>query len=462
MKTEPNHLRRLMLMWTVAASAFAPAALAQGSSPADATGPVAKTGQSNQVDEIVVTANKREESLSRVPISIAAYTAETMDRQGVRSAEDIARLTPGVSFRRDTFGSGSGTSISIRGISSSSGAATTGIYIDDTAIQIRSNAQTAFGSALPEIFDLDRVEILRGPQGTLFGAGAQGGVVRFITPTPSLTKQSIYARTEAAVTDNGAPSYEAGVAVGAPLVEDKIGVRLSGYYRHSGGFVDRKPFNTATPNSTAFYKDVNDVNTLALRAAVLVEPAPGIKFLPSVVYQRQTVADSGAFWDSLSNPGNGQFISGYQLAQKGVDRFVIPSLKVSIDLGSVELTSVSSYFDRRGSAIQDYTNVNTAFIFEEPTPFIPGWVAPGHATAKQGVFSQEIRLGSTDPQAKIRWTVGAFYSNGTQNESFHIEDDTVARLLPITAIFGIPLTEGRYLFVAGNDSREKQYALFGQ
>ena len=130
-----------------------------------------------------------------------------------------------------------GLIISIRGVNSAAGDATTGIYIDDTPIQLRT---LGFGSdnALPYVFDLERVEVLRGPQGTLFGAGSEGGTVRFITPKPSLTDLQIYGKTELSFTQDGAPSYEGGLAVGAPIVDDKLGFRISGWWRHDGGWID--------------------------------------------------------------------------------------------------------------------------------------------------------------------------------------------------------------------------------
>jgi len=119
--------------------------------------------------EITVTATRREESLSKVPISISAFSQETMDQKGVKDITDLVRFTPGVSI--DQTGT---NAISIRGISSSGGAGTTGIYIDDTPIQMRSVGFNP-DDTLPKTFDLDRVEVLRGPQGTLFGSGSEGG-----------------------------------------------------------------------------------------------------------------------------------------------------------------------------------------------------------------------------------------------------------------------------------------------
>ncbi len=187
-----------------------------------------------QLAEVVVTATRREESLSRVSVSVSAFTAEKMDTIGVKSIQDVARFTPGL-----TFGSNQTNDISIRGVSSNAGAGTTGIYIDDTPIQIRSLGGFNNDDALPAIFDLERVEVLRGPQGTLFGAGSEGGTVRYITPQPSLVKYSSYARTELSFTKYGQANYEAGIAGGGPLVQDKLGFRASAWYRGDGGCLHR-------------------------------------------------------------------------------------------------------------------------------------------------------------------------------------------------------------------------------
>jgi outer membrane receptor protein involved in Fe transport len=160
------------------------------------------------VGEVVVTATRQAQALSKVAISVAAYTRQALDEQDVKDIEDITRLTPGLVFQttRTT------TNIAIRGVNSTAGAATTGVYIDDTPIQIRVVGYGG-GTAYPEVFDLDRVEVLRGPQGTLFGAGSEGGTIRYLTPPPSLTAYSAYGRAEVADTEHGDPSYEIGAAL---------------------------------------------------------------------------------------------------------------------------------------------------------------------------------------------------------------------------------------------------------
>ena len=141
------------------------------------------------LQEVVVTATRREESLSKVPISVSAFTQESIDIRGIKDFQDVARFTPGVNI--DNTGT---NNISIRGITSTAGAGTTGIYIDDTPIQMRALAFNP-DDALPKTFDVERVEVLRGPQGTLFGAGSEGGTVRYITTQPSLTKFTAAARS---------------------------------------------------------------------------------------------------------------------------------------------------------------------------------------------------------------------------------------------------------------------------
>src|SRR5262249_16738355 len=233
------------------------------------------------LEEVVVTATKRADPISKVPISITALTQQAMDAQGVRNIQDIVDQTPGVSIDKSP-GNGSGTIISIRGISSNAGASTTGVYIDDTPIQARNNAINFSGTSFPEVFDLERVEILRGPQGTLFGAGAEGGVVRFLTVQPSLKQYSGYSRAEASVTDHGTPSGEFGAAFGGPIVNDVLGFRVSAWDRHDGGYVNRQSWSGNSNESKPDWS-----NTKVLRAALAYAPTHGLTITPSIQFQEQ-------------------------------------------------------------------------------------------------------------------------------------------------------------------------------
>src|SRR6204780_1867991 len=231
-----------------AARADDPPAAAAAPAPAEAVGIA-------EIPEITVTATRREESLSKVPISISAFTQETMDQKGVKDISDLVRYTPGVSI--DQTGT---NAISIRGISSSGGAGTTGIYIDDTPIQMRSVGFNP-DDTLPKTFDLERVEVLRGPQGTLFGAGSEGGAVRYILTKASTTQSDTYVRSEVSYTEHGQPSGEFGIAHGEPIIDGVLGLRASVWYRYDGGWINR--VNDSTGD--VIDKDVNFSNSMAGR-----------------------------------------------------------------------------------------------------------------------------------------------------------------------------------------------------
>jgi iron complex outermembrane recepter protein len=372
-------------------------------------------------------------------------------------------LTPGVDFTTQNFGGTSKTYIAIRGISSQTGANTVGVYIDDTPIQGR-DLLDLFGPAYPQIFDLDRVEILRGPQGTLFGAGSEGGTVRFITPQPSLTQDSGYARAEFADTKNGAPSYEAGAAFGGPIVENVLGFRASAWYRTDGGYVDRVDANTGAvvdPNS-------NWHEAKVFRLAFALAPVDGLLITPSIYYQDTYTNDTSSYWENLSNPSDGVFQNGKVLAQPTDDQSYLPSLKIEDDFGPVKLTSVSSYFGRDSNGTNDYTNFESSVTTGQPYPTLPGQHAPEFARSSQGIATEELRLQSTDPDSRLTWVAGLFFSKNRQESNRAVEDQYFPQLifnatgLTLEQLFGAGLYQGKYTFVDRFITHDQQTAAFGE
>ena len=434
--------------------------------------------RNGELQEIVVTATRREEVLSKVPISVSAYTQEAMDQRGIKDFADVARFTPGVSI--DTNGT---SAISIRGIASSGGAGTTGIYIDDTPIQIRA---LGFGpdDTLPKTFDLQRVEILRGPQGTLFGAGSEGGTVRYILTQPSVTKTDTYVRSELAGTQDGGLSYEAGVAQGGPIVQDTLGVRASVWYRHDAGWIDRvNPFTGQT-----IERNANDGNTLAMRLAMLYKPVESVEISPSVVYQDRKRYAVDGYWPSLSNPGDGRYIDGNPAPLNIPDRYYLPMLKVQWELGPAQLISNTSYYHRLEVTGYDSTIYNLGYYQTLGLPFVPPASYPlvdasglhlppsvqnyrAHATLtnQQDIETQEIRLQSTDPNSRLQWTVGGFWSlsRGISIEENH--EPQIAELFQ--GLYGVDYTQvfGGYSLLPNGDSyilrnvgHDRQLAGFGE
>jgi iron complex outermembrane recepter protein len=434
----------------------------------------APTSTEPALQEVVVTADRREEHLGRVPVSVAAFTKAQMDAQGVRRVDDIALLTPGLTFTHEGGGDGASgqiTQISIRGIQSTVGAGTTGIYIDDTPIQTRTLG-TSSENAYPEVFDLSRVEVLRGPQGTLFGAGAEGGVVRFIATPPSLTDYSGYARAELADTDSGAPSYEIGIADGGPIIENQLGFRASGWFRQDGGWIDRVDSSTLqTVQSNA-----NSQNSASLRLAMTWAPNDRFSLNPSVFYQNLQYNDTSLYWDSLSDPADEVFRNGRTLRQPWKDVFVLPALAADYDLGFASLLNNISFFNRDSTGIKDGTNFIRAELGISPYPTLPGENAPTYMEDTQNVFTEELRLRSNGSQ-RLNWTVGLFFSHAKQFVYENYVDQYLNQtLMNLTAgapfcppagcntqqFFGVPLIGGKSYFIGAEDTLDKQTAAYGQ
>jgi iron complex outermembrane recepter protein len=421
------------------------------------------TANDSLLQEVVVTATRREESLSKVPISVAAYSQAAMDQLGVRTIDDIARLTPGVTFAQANYGSGS--NIQIRGISSLVGAATTGIYINDTPIQIRSIGYYP-SNVYPEIFDLDRVEILRGPQGTLFGAGSEGGTVRFITPQPSLTRFSEYSRAEVAGIDAGGINYEGGAAVGGPIVDDMLGFRVSAWYRRDGGWIDRVDHTSGRDVDS----NSNRQDHTAVRAALILQPVSSLKITPEIYYQTTSFDNTNLYWNTLSNPRNSEFRNGDPLGQPGSDTFTLSTIKVAYDTENVSIISDTAYFRRRSTINLDYSTIVPDVIGGPIAPpfGIPGFTSRTNEYDGQDNFSQEIRFQPTERTGRLNWLAGLFYSHAIQTsfegiggENLDSLTEALFRVPDATAIFGPNHQPGDYALVSANHALDEQYAIYG-
>lgn len=415
-----------------------------------------------ELDEITVTATRRSESIESVPISITALNQHELDNRGVTTITDLTRLTPGLSLTQS--GNIGTTNISIRGIASSVGAATTGIYIDDTPIQIFPlGAGQVSSNAYPMVFDLDRIEVLRGPQGTLFGAGSEGGTVRFITPMPDLENFSGFAKAGVGYTDGGGPGYEAGAAFGGPIEPGTVAFRVSGYDREDGGWMDRVPF----PGTTVQERNSNSSNTAVANIAMTWAPTENLRITPEVYYQREKYNDTPQYWANLSNATAGNYVNGQAFATPYQDEFTLPSLRVSWDFGNgIALNSNTAYFNHELDRTGDYTyTLNELLVGSIPPPYP---LAPVAFENPQKSFTQEIRLQSTDPTALFRWVVGAFYQKNRESAAETVFDPGINERTEAfygeTAqqAFGEGLLPGNIGYVGVDHAADQQKALYGQ
>ncbi|HVK82006.1 MAG TPA: TonB-dependent receptor, partial [Verrucomicrobiae bacterium] len=232
---------------------------------ADASSPtqLGAAEQGAPSDEIVVTAQKREQSVQDVPMSVSVIGERTIEDAGIDNFTEYARMTPGLSFAATPAGGGQfgDRNVFVRGISSSNtigGGQPTAFYLGDTPVPFSD----------PNLFDVNRIEVLRGPQGTLYGSGSMGGTVKIVPNAPNVTDYSGRADATLSTTDGGGVNYETRGVVNLPIVEDRIALRASAAYRHDEGFVDdaHASLLCATPGPACFGSaeiedNVDDVDT---------------------------------------------------------------------------------------------------------------------------------------------------------------------------------------------------------
>lgn len=282
--------RSLMLAATAMTGFIASAASAQSASD--------ETPAGGDSADIVVTATRQAQSINTVPLSVSAVTQGSITQQGIKNVQDLVRVVPGVGYR--STGGDRVPQIAVRGIAATGGSQTTGVYLDDTPLQKRGilgAPVTGSGTPLPSLFDLERVEVLKGPQGTLYGGSSEGGTIRFITPTPSLTEFSGLIRAEMSTLEQGGTGHDFGFAVGGPIITDKIGFRMSLREQRIGGYIDEvSRFNGAVVN-----QNTNTVDSQAFRLVVLMKPTENLSITPSVYLTRDRYGDLDNFWLNIPN-----------------------------------------------------------------------------------------------------------------------------------------------------------------
>ncbi len=344
-------------------------------------------------DEIIVTAQKREQALLDVPLAIQAISGEDLEEAGSSELNDLLESIPGASsVSRSAPGF---ETIQIRGIASgTTGDATVGYYVDDVPFSV-PNLQLAPPSRL---FDLQRVEILRGPQGTLYGQGAMGGTIRLVTASPDY--DDILARTqfELSSTKGGDPSAAADGVVNVPIAPGSVALRVSGGYELIGGFVDVVQPVGGIP--TVIKKNANESRAWNIRAKL------GIKVSDAVdvelgAWRVENDLDYRATIDSVDP-------DIYANTTGPIDRpnYIDSSLTllsglINADLGGVKLTSSTSYID----SLLDF---DASFL---TSPVFGGGFLRNDSTFKTTAFTQEIRLASNN-DSPFSWLVGGYYSNG--------------------------------------------------
>jgi iron complex outermembrane receptor protein len=352
--------------------------------------------------EIVVTAEKTSAPLSKVPISISAIAGATLQEQHITDYADLARAAPNVSF---SSGGGPGqANIEIRGISSQAGSATTGIYLDDVPINVLNLYST--GATEPRFFDLDRVEVLRGPQGTIYGASSMGGTIHFVSNQPDLNKYTGEVHASVGATQHGGVDYESDSVVNLPLVDGTAALRLGALYDHEIGWINR------APGGSIVARKINDVDTSVIRATLEWRPVDALTVTPAVFLQRVTTGGQDIF--GLDLP---RFESPTLVPETARDETAITSLTVKYNLGVAELTSVTGYFWRRDDRNIDGTVYDSEYIggsLQQEYGFggaaVSALAAPVQFNTNVNQVHEELRLSSKPGDSALSWIAGLYYS----------------------------------------------------
>ena len=363
----------------IASTCFAGPALAQS---ADAD---------RQDEEIVVTAQKREQNLLDVPLAIQAVSGKQLEEQGTKELNDLIESIPGASSVSRT--APGFETIQIRGIASgTTGDATVGYYVDDVPFSV-PNLQLAPPSRL---FDLERVEVLRGPQGTLYGQGAMGGTIRMVTASPNYDDVIGRAQIEGSTTAGGEGSYAFDGVFNVPIAPGKAALRVSGGYESVGGFADVARASGTSFNVTR--KNVNDQESWNIRGKLGIRPSDDVT-IELGAWRVENMLD---FRNSMDTPESYNDTTGPDSRPNYIKTtLTLLSGVVNADLGGAKLTSSTSYID----SLLDF---DASFLY---SPVFGSGYLRNDSSFKTKAFTQELRLASSG-DGPFNWLVGGYYSNG--------------------------------------------------
>ncbi len=418
-------------------------ALAFVGSPGYAAEKDAKETGVGTLETIVVTAQKRAQTTIDVPQSVTVVSGETLEQLHAASFSDYLKLVPGLQLVQTTPGGGT---LVLRGINTGGVASTVGVYLDETPFGSSSglvNAAILAGDF--DTFDVARVEVLRGPQGSLYGASALGGVLKFVTNLPETDKVVVRARAGAASTEGGHISYLTNVLLNTPI-SDTLAFRVSGSNRKYGGFID----SIGTGGSDQ-QKDINDSRNYGGRASLLFAPNKDFSVRLSAMLQNfkanaPSVVESDP--DTLAtlygSPTLSQFVPTHQDVS-----YRVYNGTANWGLGFANLTSSTSYSTQKQTIQRDLTvNLSPliAAVFKTPNELYLGQ----NTDSKK--FTQEVRLTSSQP-GFIDWLVGGYY---TKEDGLIRQQFIAVAPNTLTPITTLPL-----LALVNLSSKYKEIAAFG-
>ena len=461
---------------TLACLAALDAHAQQAPAPADA----ASAPKANTLEAVTITAQKRKEDVRKVPLSVSVVTGDALQEGHINDVTDLTRSVPNLSFSSQA-GAGLST-LEIRGVSSQAGSATVATYLDDVSLTTRNLYSQ--GTAEPRFFDLDRVEVLRGPQGTLYGASSLGGTIKFISKQPDAKSFSGSAYTEVSNTSHGGTNYLAQAVLNVPLIAGNTAVRLGVQTGHDSGYIDQ-----VSPTTLGVIdKGINSSDWNVLKLSLKTEFAPGWSATPALFYQRYKSHDIDAAYltvgsyqlPSGATPALSLFQTSKPVREPATDTLTVPSLTVNGDLGFGDFTGVLSGYKRRFDRVQDGTNINVPYIASVITDPALAAIVAGLPSAvdlnnKIDQTSLELRIASKDYDASrgpITWIGGAYFA---QTKTQVIDNEPIFGINAAFAAAGADINDPNQLAdsfpgaFAGDSSyysarhyKDKQSSVFGE
>jgi iron complex outermembrane recepter protein len=415
----------------------------------DSTDAKDRERSSDALEEIIVTASKRDEKIQSVAGSIVALSGQDLAKRGVVDLRDLATAVPGInlsSYEPDQ------ANISIRGITTGSPSPTVAFYVDDVPVSAR-NIQ-ASGQAEPPLFDTQRVEVLKGPQGTLYGASAMGGAIKFVSNPANPNAEEFLTTAGVGTTQGGAISYEGSQVANLPLIPSVLAMRVGAAYSQQGGFVDRVANGPGTltgfPDSlfqsfnTQVEDNVNTYKTVGLRASLAYTPNDSFSARLDNYYQERHSAGTGQFWPNLPS-----FEQSNVVAAPSRTRLAFPVLTLKYNLGPVDLTSITGYVSR-----ESWLTLDSTFVLGTIVPAFALLPSPNFLDITTSSLTQELRLSNSNPDARLKFVTGVYL----QRENF-ADQQNVFTLGSGAGLPGMPADETD---TGSEDTLTKQVALFGE
>ena len=412
------------------------------------------------LDEVVVTATRRETKLMDTPISMTVLSANTLQTVNADDFADFARLVPGLT----AIDSGPGNKrYALRGLQSA-GEPEVALYYDEIPISGIPGGSLDTGDSQPDIklWDVDRIEVLRGPQGTLYGNGSMGGTLRIISKRPVLDRFEGEAEASEGITDGGAASWRLNAMVNAPLVADKIAVRATAYYRHEGGWIDDpRRADIALPQLSG--NNLNTERTWGGRVSVTLKATDQWTLTGIGYYQDLETGSSFETYPSFATSGD-PYVSKTFVHTPWGDESRMFNLISTYDLGWASLVGTGSYQDRTVKRSLDTTRFLLGqFKCNEFTwdltcfgpPLVP---AVSYSREEVSASSGEIRLVSQHPGA-LQWTLGSFLQRAKTFRAGQVATADANGFIEFDPATGDALHR---LFARDNGDRFNQYACFGE